>query len=45
MSNAHIFILLAEQKFAIICLGTFNKLGGAKLLMKGSDNLNKNDFL
>ena len=31
--------------FAIILLGTFNKLGGAKLLTKGGENMNKKDFL
>ncbi len=39
------FILIIEQKFGIITLGTFNKLGGAKLLMKGGDNMNKKDNL
>ena len=39
------FILIIEQKFDIIILGTFNKLGGAKLLTKGGDNMNKKDFL
>ena len=39
------FILITELMFDIILLGTFNKLGGAKLLTKGGDNLNKKDFL
>ena len=39
------YILNIERLFAIIYLGTFNKLGGANLLMKGGDNLNKKDFL
>ena len=38
-------ILIIEQKFDIIALGTFNKLGGAKLLMKGGDNMSKKDYL
>ena len=37
------FILL--NKFDTIYLGTFNKLGGAKLLTKGGDIMNKKDFL
>ena len=39
-------ILIAEHLFAIIYLGTFNKLGGANLLdKKGGENMNKKDFL
>ena len=38
-------ILITEQFFDIFILGTFNKLGGAKLLMEGGGNLNKKDFL
>ena len=38
-------MLIIEHKFDIITLGTFNKLGGAKLLMKGGDIMNKKDFL
>ena len=39
------FILIIEQKFDIISLGTFNKLGGAKLLSKGGGKMNKKEFL
>ena len=38
--------LYHKQLFDIILLGTFNKLGGAKLLeKKGGENMNKKDFL
>ena len=40
------YILITEQKLYIINLGTFNKLGGAKLLeKKGGEKMNKKDFL
>ena len=38
------FILITKQKFDIIILGTFNKLGGAELLTKGGCMMNEKDF-
>ena len=38
-------LLYCKQRFGIMLLGILNKLGGAKLLTKGGDNMYKKDLL